>query len=171
MKLGTSNVSDIYFGTKRVAAVYVDKKLAFQAYSVGLEYALSSDGTYYTVSGTGEFAGGVLKIPSAYNELPVTEIGYGAFVDCINLKSVTIPNSITNLQAFAFDGCANLNRITITKNVAVIGGSSFRNCSNLAHIYYNGTKAQWGNIDLVDGWNTNTGNYTIHCADGDITKS
>lgn len=33
-----------------------------------------------------------------------------------------------------------------------------------------GTVAQWNAISKGDDWNSATGNYTIHCKDGDISK-
>ncbi len=46
----------------------------------------------------------------------------------------------------------------------------FEYCSSLTSITFSGTKAQWDAIEKVDDWNYNTGNYTIHCTDGDIQK-
>ena len=47
----------------------------------GIEYTLSEDGTYYSVTGyKGESA--EVIIPSVYNDLPVTVIDGNAFFDC-----------------------------------------------------------------------------------------
>lgn len=54
--------------------------------------------------------------------------------------------------------------------VTSIGGAAFLGCSSLTSITFSGTKAQWDAIEKVDDWNYNTGNYTIHCTDGDIQK-
>ena len=51
----------------------------------------------------------------------VTSIRYGAFLDCINLKNVSIPNSVTDIGSSAFKGCTNLKDITIPGNVTNIG--------------------------------------------------
>ncbi len=37
-------------------------------------------------------------------------------------------------------------------------------------IYFDGTKAQWNAIEKGEGWSYYTGNYTIHCTDGTISK-
>ena len=34
-----------------------------------------------------------------------------------------------------------------------------------------GTKAQWKAIKKGYDWNYDSGNYTVHCTDGDISKS
>jgi hypothetical protein len=38
-------------------------------------------------------------------------------------------------------------------------------------IRYGGTAAQWENIDFRFDWNTNTGDYTVHCTDGSVNKT
>lgn len=43
-------------------------------------------------------------------------ISNGAFRDCSELVSVTIPASIINIGLFPFAGCANLSNITVEKN-------------------------------------------------------
>ena len=51
-----------------------------------------------------------------------------------------------------------------------IGASAFNICTGLTSITYQGTKAQWNAISKESNWNSNTGIYTIHCTDGDLTK-
>ena len=70
-----------------------------------------------------------------------------ACYDCAGLTSITIPDSVTNIRSRAFSYCTRLTSIT-----------------------FNGTKAQWNAIPKGSSWNSNTGNYTIHCTDGDIPK-
>ena len=52
---------------------------------------------------------GEVTIPAAvtYNnyQYSVTSIGYGAFLGCSGLTSITIPNSITNIGESAFQVC------------------------------------------------------------------
>ncbi len=76
-----------------------------------LEFKLSSDETYYTVAGIGDFTGVNLVIPSEYEGLPVQTIGAGAFKGNTKLLSVTIPESVTSVSASAFNSCYNLVEI------------------------------------------------------------
>ena len=100
----------------------------------------------------------------------VTSIGYDAFRDCSGLTSVTIPNSVTSLGDYAFYYCSGLTSITIPDSVTSIGRWAFSGCGKLTRITYAGTKNHWEKIKKVNGWDLNTGNYTIYCTDGTIKK-
>ena len=61
-------------------------------------------------------------------------IGQYAFCDCRNLKSVTIPNSVTNIQDHAFSYCSGLTSVTIPDSVTSIGYRAFEGCSSLTSV-------------------------------------
>lgn len=117
--------------------------LTFSACSSGtatVEYTLSEDGTHYIVSGvTGsKRALTSYDILSEYAEeggtsLPVTEIGYEAFMSCKSLYNVTIPDSITTISMRAFMDCP-FSKITIPDSVTTIGYAAFGMCSMLTEI-------------------------------------
>ena len=95
--------------------------------------------------------------------------GY-AFSYCRGLTSVTIPDSVTKIGHYAFEGCRGLTSITIGNGVKYIGDHAFVYCSSLASITFNGTIKQWNAIYTSSYWDSDTGNYTIHCTDGSIPK-
>ena len=64
----------------------------------------------------------------------VTRISEKAFQDCSNLKSVTIPNSVTFIGDYAFSGCSNLTSIIIPNSVTSIGMMALNGCSSLTSI-------------------------------------
>ena len=99
----------------------------------GLEYSVNSDGTY-TVAGYGNRKDTHITIPSYVNGYKVTAIGKGAFYDYKTLISVTIPDTVTRIEAYAFDGCSSLTDIAIPGSVTTIGDSAFSNCSSLTSI-------------------------------------
>ena len=61
-------------------------------------------------------------------------IGNYAFQGCINLSSIAIPDSVTNIGSYAFSGCSGLTSITIPDNVTSIGSYAFSGCSGLTSI-------------------------------------
>lgn len=64
----------------------------------------------------------------------VVEIGNYAFKDCINLTSVTLPNTITKIGIRAFHFAYNLSSITIPNSVQTIEWEAFRDCKSLTGI-------------------------------------
>ncbi|MCM1367626.1 MAG: leucine-rich repeat protein [Roseburia sp.] len=109
---------------------------------------------------------GAVTIPYGIMGIPSKQ-----FSDCRSLTSITIPDSVTNIWSDAFSGCRSLTSIEISNSVTSIGEYAFYDCYSLTNINFNGTKAQWSTIKTGAYWDTRTGNYTVHCTDGDIAKS
>ncbi len=69
---------------------------------------------------------------------------------------ITIPSSVTEINAYAFYGCVNLTSITITQGVTRIGTYSFFGCYKLIEVY---------NLSSLNITNGDTGNgYTGYYA-------
>ena len=62
-------------------------------------------------------------------------IGKSAFKNCINLTSVTIPNSVTSLKNYAFQKCSALSSITLGSGLNSIEIGTFHSCSSLTNIH------------------------------------
>ena len=64
----------------------------------------------------------------------VTVIATEAFADCPNLKSVTLPYTLTGIGEMAFFNCESLETITMYYSVKTIGDYAFSGCSHLKSI-------------------------------------
>ena len=80
----------------------------------------------------------------------VTSIGKWAFEDCSSLTGITIPNSVTSIGDYAFYGCSGLTSISIPASVTSIGSYAFEGSYELTDVYYEGTEAEWNEIDIDD---------------------
>lgn len=58
----------------------------------------------------------------------VTQIGYQAFANCAGLLEVTIPDSVTEIGYGAFSGCTSLKLDKLPKNLNYIGEAAFGRC-------------------------------------------
>ena len=64
----------------------------------------------------------------------VTEIGISTFENCTNLEYMTMPNSVTSIGSSAFYGCSSLTSINISDGVTEIDSDAFKGCSSLTSI-------------------------------------
>lgn len=115
--------------------------------SKSLAYSINSDNKTCTISGLGTYTESTVIVPTDISGYKVTAIGDNAFANNQTITAIQLPSTVTQ-----------------------IGVRVFYNCSNLTSITYNGTKEQWTAITKGNGWNGQTGNYTIICQDGNITS-
>ncbi|MGN0638894.1 MAG: leucine-rich repeat domain-containing protein [Huintestinicola sp.] len=96
-------------------------------------YSVNSDNATVTITQYNG-SGGNVEIPSTIDGKAVTSIGSSAFMNCISLTGITIPDSVTSIGSYTFRGCTSLTGITIPDSVTSIGSYTFRGCTSLTSI-------------------------------------
>ncbi len=79
-----------------------------------------------------------LEDVSAILNWNITEIAASMFLSCSNLKTITIPSTITKIGNEAFVGCANLTKVKILATDATkfeVGSGAFNNMASNSKIY------------------------------------
>ena len=100
----------------------------------GFSFRLNSDNSSYTLMRAREPVSGEIKIPSTYEGLPITGIGYSAFKDSSDLVSLQMPQSVTSIGDSAFSNCVSLTNIEIPEGVTSIEPYTFYRCISLTSI-------------------------------------
>lgn len=60
--------------------------------------------------------------------------GGGGFLQCTNLKEITLPPTVDVIGSDAFNGCTALEKFVVPETVEKINAGAFRNCTNLKEI-------------------------------------
>lgn len=68
----------------------------------------------------------------------------------------------------AFSARSRLTSVTIPDGVTSIGRYALANCSKLTSITFNGTMAQWGQINKGSSWNYSVPATYVQCSDGTV---
>ena len=83
-----------------------------------------------------------VKVPETYNGGKITIVEGMAFSSCLNLQSISIPNSVTAIETTAFDGCSHLINVEIYETGAIdvvyfdIDGVVFKNDEGVKSLIY-----------------------------------
>ena len=112
----------------------------------GLVYEINEAGDAYAVT---DYTGTATKvqIPSVYEGLPVTSIGYLAFSHCYSLTEIVIPDSVTSIGEAAFYDCISLTSVVIGDSVTSIGSYAFCGCYSLTEIEVSEKNTVYKSID------------------------
>ena len=140
--------TQIFYGCDKLSTVYYNSTYG------------SQDNPFLAIKSIETVVFGGSRIPSyiAYNCVnlknvtiydSVTSIGYSAFYGCSSLTSITIPDSVTTIGSYAFYGCSSLTSITISDSVTSIGNYAFHQCTNIKAVYITDLEA-WCKISFGD---------------------
>ena len=83
---------------------------------------------------------------------------------------LTLPSEITKIGKYAMKS-KDATSITIPSSLLRIDEYAFAYCTSLEEINYEGTCEQWAAIEKASDWDSETGEYVVHCSDGDIAKT
>ena len=77
-----------------------------------------------------------VNISNGIKYLSIDDLGEGIaiFYSCANLKSVTLPQSLTTIGDYIFMNCPSITSVTIPANVSEITMNPFINCENLKEV-------------------------------------
>ena len=120
-----------------------------RAYSEGIKPAFEPDGAEHVV------------VPSKLDGYNVTGIGSLAFVRCLRLKSVVIPEGVRCLGVKAFCGCDALESVKLPFTLDIIDREVFEKCESLASVdigecpYISGCSFNCSNLARVSVAKTN----------------
>ena len=105
----------------------------------GLHYMLYPDAKKAEVIHWYDYRGDIV-IPESINyegeSYKVVTIGFEAFSEC-RITSVSIPNSVNNIDVGAFRECGGLTTVTIPSSVKYLSDEAFSWCGNLASVTIN----------------------------------
>ena len=93
-----------------------------------------------------------------------------AFANCTSLEAFLLPQKLSKISRDLFSGCTNLKRVVIPAGITKIEYRAFWGCTSLSEIQFLGTVEQWLAIEKGREFDYNTGEYTVYCTNGIITK-
>lgn len=112
----------------------------------GLYYSLNDDGNSYTLCGVGcadlksVIVAQSFTVPTEYKGKPVTKISQYALSNYSHIKTVIVPEGITEIGDNAFENCTSLNSLELPASLvkwgAEFGGSNsvLNGCDNLKRL-------------------------------------
>ncbi|MBR4623554.1 MAG: S-layer homology domain-containing protein [Clostridia bacterium] len=93
------------------------------------------------------------KLKNVHLSESLIEVSYQSFYENDSLVSIVIPRKVQLIHKTAFYKCDKLKRITLPKSLVYIYASAFSHDENLSQVFFEGTKAEWDDID-VSNYNT-----------------
>ena len=112
------------YDTKRNISPWRKKKMKVKVVRVGKGV---------TSIGSCAFAGCKDLTEVFFDGTDVVSIGWGAFMDCTSLKSVSLPTRLRDIGAVAFANCRSMDMVKIPAQCKV-GDQAFVSCNNLTSI-------------------------------------
>lgn len=109
-------------------------KISYTAFSGSAWLAAQEDGVVYVGKVAYMYKGEMPKDYSLVLKSGTLSIAEWAFNSDSNLKSVTIPDSVTLIDRYAFQNCRSLETLTIGNSVQIIARAAFGDCVALREV-------------------------------------
>ena len=113
--------------------------------SIVLPESITHEGTEYRVTTIAQQAFFMAEITSITIPNSVTEIQQYAFAACRELSSITLPEGLSKITYRAFSQCINLTEIALPESVTEIEDFAFRDCTGLTAIALGNQVTRIGN--------------------------
>ena len=115
----------------------------------GLYFKALSDGTY-GVRANSDLSTDIIDIPAKFNGKPVTAVLENGFKG-LDIVSVTIPDTVTEIRRSAFKNCTSLSSLTLPASLDKIDDYAFENCSELSELTIEITNASAFGFNVFSG--------------------
>ncbi|MDD4689964.1 MAG: leucine-rich repeat domain-containing protein [Eubacteriales bacterium] len=90
------------------------------------------------------FSGNSLLAEITFNGNNIVSIGDSAFVNCLALTAIDLPDSVTTIGSSAFSTCSNLSDLVIPAGVSEIKGTAFYKTAMLSSLTFKGSVNTFG---------------------------
>ncbi len=111
--------------------------LQFEVNDITYTWGISESSLIVTSNQNKSLSGDIV-IPSCITydgtTYTVRSIDYEAFLECVNITSVTLSEGIASIGDYAFQGCLSLVSVILPEGLTSIGKSAFQWCSNLCSV-------------------------------------
>ena len=101
----------------------------------------------------------------------ITEIGKFAFSNCSNLESVVIGDGLLKIGEGAFYHDQKLQCISVGKHLNYLGDNVFRDCAALNQFDFGGSSSDWSGIFKGKMWNVATQITSVSCSGINVSVS
>ena len=154
--------------------------------SKGLEYTLSDDETYYSLTGIGTCKDDEVIVGNWYNGKPVTTIAGAALstdegtwgpkriivsngittiefrgLRCMTAEYIYLPDSVTSLSKATFIRDSKLKTVVLSGSLTEILDDAFMECTSLQDIYFRGAESDWAKVQ-ISTVNNDLSKVTMH---------
>ena len=113
-----------FYGCKSLKRVVIPEKV----YRIGMT-------DWYSEEVFGSFEG-CSSLESVIINSKIEALEKDTFKDCINLKDVKLPDTLTFIHGYAFENCSSLESIDLPKSLNWIGMGVFKGCISLKSIIF-----------------------------------